>query len=382
MKWLLKKTKKLVRGTSTAVLVSAGLHILLLVFAASWVVFTVAQNKAAKFTPVQINRPKMNLQKLRVKVQESSKPRKSSERIVSSKRVATMPEMNLPQMTGMGGGLEKGIGGFELMGDLSQMTVFGAGRSVGNDLEGTFYYFPWDRSGNPIPSMTVSTEATDPQDFVSAIKDFLANNWSPRVWDRFYRAPAKLYATQLMVPPAKSYTAPQKFGIKEAADPDFKSCLWAVHYKGKIANKTGGTFRFWGFGDDLFYIRINGKVVLNASHADRSEYNPPDAWQSTAKEHRQYILGNSRARVGDWFTLEPGVPVDMEALMCEVPGGTFTMMLLVEEKGVEYKKNQEGMPILPIFKTMKTPEQLLDEIKYTLVPGQADLEGGPIFSAY
>jgi hypothetical protein len=119
------------------VLVSAGLHILLLVFATGWVVFTVAQNQAAKFTPVQINRPKMNLQKLRVKVQESSKPRKSSERIVSKGRSSSLPDMKLPEMSGMGASLERGLGGFEMMGDLSQMTIFGGGRSLGNDLEGS-----------------------------------------------------------------------------------------------------------------------------------------------------------------------------------------------------------------------------------------------------
>ncbi len=80
--------------------------------------------------------------------------------------------------------------------------------------------------------------------------------------------------------------------------------------------------------------------------------------------------------------MEPGVPVEMEALIAEVPGGVFSMLLLVEEFGVDYPENEKGDPILPIFKTMETPEHLIDEIEYTLIPGQATLDGGPIFSVY
>ncbi len=378
MKRLIQKTRGVIRGTSSAVLLSAGFHIILLLIASTVVVVKIVQRQDARFNSAQVNRPKMDLKKLRVKVKDSSKPRKAVERIVSSRARSSMPDIKLPAMTGMGAGLEKGIGGFDMMNDLSKMTLMGGGRSVGNDLAGTFYDLKRDRSGTPIPGMTVSEESTDPPGFTEALNRFLANNWSPKSLDKFYRGPVKLYATQFMVPPCKSYIAPPKFGIDE----DIQSCLWAVHYKGKIANKTGGKFRFWGFGDDVMLVRINGKVVLNASHQDRGNIKDPGDWQSTAKEHRQYILGSSRARVGDWFTLEPGVQVEMEVLFAEGPGGTFTMMLLVQEFGVDYQKNEEGMPILPIFKTMKTPEHLIDEIKYTLTPGQADLDKGPIFSVY
>jgi len=380
MKRLFRKTKGLIRGTSSAVILSIMIHGGLLLLATGLVVFHFVKPQDTKFVPKKIDRPQMQLKKLIVKVKETAKPRKTTQRITSSRRTTAMPDIQLPAMTDMGSNLGS-IGGFEMMADLSTMTILGGGRSVGNDLEGTFYYFRWGRNGNPIPGMTVSTDAFDPSAFVLAINNFLVD-WSPRVWDEFYRAPSKLYATQLMVPPAKSYTAPSKFGIKEASNPEFQSCLWAIHYKGKIANKLGGRFRFWGFGDDIFYIRLDGKIVLNASHSARDQYKDPDNWQSTAKETRQYILGSSRARIGDWFTLEPGVPIEMEALICEVPGGTFTMMLLVEEEGVDYPENEDGMPILPIFKTMVTPPHLIDEIKYLMVQGQADLEGGPIFSVY
>jgi hypothetical protein len=51
-------------------------------------------------------------------------------------------------------------------------------------------------------------------------------------------------------------------------------------------------------------------------------------------------------------------------------------------QGVEYPKNQEGGPILPVFKMAPIPEQMIDLIKYHSIEGDFDLEGGPIFNVY
>jgi hypothetical protein len=49
---------------------------------------------------------------------------------------------------------------------------------------------------------------------------------------------------------------------------------------------------------------------------------------------------------------------------------------------VEYPENKYGGPILPAFKTMPIPSHIIDEIEYVVIPGDTDLESGPIFSAY
>lgn len=381
MKRLLKKTRNLIRGTSTAVLISAGLHIALLIAAASWVVFTVAQNNAAKFTPVQIKRPAMNLQKLRVRVQESSKPRRSSEKIVSSsKRSTSMPELNLPKMGGMGGGLEKGLGGFQLMGDLSQMTIFGGNKSLGNDLEGTLYYLAWDRVGSKLGDY----EPVDGQvnaNYARILNSFLENNWSPSVFDKFWRSPKKLYATFFMLPPFVSNLANEKFGLP----PDTIGASYLIHYKGKIASKTGGKFRFWGGADDLIFVRINGKLVLDGRTANAvwtADWKTPENWKSSSPENHKYYFGGTVSSVGDWFELQPGVPVEMEVLFGEDQGGRTSCMLNIQQFGVEYPKNREGAPILPVFKTAPIPDHLIDEIEYGLIEGESDLTNGPVFNAY
>jgi len=378
MKKLVNKTKGLVRGTSTAVLLSVAIHAVLFFGAGVWVVFKFIDAKEAKFVPQKIDRPKMKLKKLRVKVKEQAKPRKTTQRIASSRKSADLPDIQLPEMTGMGAGLEGAIGGFDMMADLSKMTLMGGGKSVGNDLEGTFYDFSRDRSGNSsglMPQMHGSSA------YLEIVGSFLEDDWSPNAFSEFYRSPSKLYATQFLIPPTASVVGPLQFGI----DPDeikTGGALWVAHYKGKIAHKTGGTFRFRAFAEDMGYIRIGGELVWKCSAQERFDRLDPERWKSSSDENRMYGLGNGMARVGDWFTLEAGVPLEMELLTGEDIGGWYCCMILIEQQGVEYPENSEGGPVLPLFRTMETPEHLKDEIKYGTVEGDFTLEGGPIFSLY
>ena len=74
----------------------------------------------------------------------------------------------------------------------------------------------------------------------------------------------------------------------------------------------------------------------------------------------------------------------MEVLIGEIPGGAFYAMLCVQEEGVDYPERDiaTGGPLLPVFKTLETPDHLIDEMGYTLPEGHVDFYGGPIFSAY
>jgi hypothetical protein len=366
--------KGLIKGTPTAVLVSAAIHFLVILVAGSLVIFTIIDRKEQKFAPVEkIERPKMKLKKLRVKVKENSRPKRTTQRIVSKTRQA-MPDIQLPEMSGVGGSLADGIGGFEMMADMSKMTLMGSGQSIGNDLVGTFYDLKRLRSGADNPDINGTADHDDVvQRF---IKEF-SRTWDVSMFDKYYRAPTHLYATQFMVPPCPSRVGPSKFGIGD----DMIANYWVIIYSGKIGNNDGGRFRFWGVGDDAFLIRINGKLVFDGSWGPVSARNYSD-YVTPADENRVYECGNAHYRVGEWFELEPGEPVDMDLLISEVPGGTFSMMLFVQQEGVEYAETDDGAPILPIFKTMPTPPHLIDEIKYGTIPGRYDLEGGPLFGIY
>lgn len=376
MRKLLQKTRGLIRGTSSSVLLSIGIHILILLLAGGVVVFSILEKQDQKFVPINLSRPKIKLNKPRVKVQDS-KPHKSAERIMSTRKSSTMPEMQLPAMTGMGSGLGP-IGGFQMVADLSQMTLMGGGRSIGNDLVGTLYDLKRDRAGNYISGMQPSN--SENPNYASVVNEFMAKDWDPKVFDRFFRSPNNLYAIHFMFPPFASELALQLFGLEEGVE----AGCYAILYKGKIAHPKGGKFRFWGHGDDMLYVRVNKKLVLDAR--TRGGWNqmldPPQHWESTDPESRKYFMGIGRAVIGDWFELEPGIPVEMELYFGEDEGGRTAAMLNVQEFGVEYPKNVNGMPILPAFKTAPIPPHIVDEIKYMLIPGESDIEGGPIFSAY
>ncbi len=365
-----KKIKKPGQGTSSAVLISIAVHAIILLIAGGFVVVSVIKKPDKKFVPPPpIDRPKMDLKKPRMKVKKESKPRATTR--ISSKSVASMPDIQLPDISSAGSGLSGGVGGYELVPDVSEMSLFGGSSSVsvGNDFEGTFYSLQYDRRGK-------KANMSDPE-YINTVRRFVELDWNPYVFAPFYRAPQKLYTTQIFIPTISSEFGPSFFGIP--AGPEFDPVFWLVHYEGKIMRKEGGRFRFWGFGDDVLLVRVNGKVVLNASYGDfRTELCD---WEDHDEDYK-YYLGHAQAAVGDWFELEPGVPVEMEVLSGEIPGGQYCAYLVVEDEAEDYAENQQGMPILPIFKTAEIPDRVKDKIKYTLIPGEADLESELMFNVY
>ena len=218
MKKLFKKTKGLVKGTPVAVLVSIGIHGVLLFAALGWVVFTVVKKDEVAFVPVEkLDRPKMKLRKLRVKVKQNSKPKQSTQRIVT-KATRVISDIQLPEMSGVGEGLGDSIGGFSLMDDLSKMSLMGGGKSVGNDLVGTYYYLKQKRNGTPSGLSGQSGAADSGGAYMQLLQEFFKKGWDDSVFDPYWRAPTKLYATQMFVPPVPSTIAPEKFGDTRGYD--------------------------------------------------------------------------------------------------------------------------------------------------------------------
>lgn len=371
MKKLSSQIIKWIRGQSTAVLISIALHLLIAVLASVFVVFNIVKKPEKKFEPPPpVERPKMKLKKPRVKMKKQTQPR-VSQRIVA-KTVVNMPDIQLPDVSGVGTGMGKGVDGYELMPDMDSLSIFGGSKSLatGNEFEGTFYSFAYDRQGNE----STVTDSIYPQ----IIRRFIDANWNPFVFAPYYRSSQKLYTTQIFVPTTYSEFGPAAFGIPDG--PDFDPYLWCVHYKGKIAHKEGGTFRFWGFGDDVLIVRVNGEIVLDASYnVWRGEMTN---WQPSSKEDWKYYIGHAVAAVGTSFELEPGEPVEMEVLIGEIPGERFAAYLLIEDESADYDRNRDGLPILPVFKTAEIPDRVKDKIKYTLIPGEGDLDAELMFNVY
>jgi hypothetical protein len=370
MKRLFRKTKGLIRGAPTAVVLSAVIHLILISIAGGLVIFSVVQRQEKKFVPPPpVERPKIDLKKPRVRVKKTARP-KTSERIVS-KSTQVMPDVQLPEISSMSSGLGGGIGGFEMVPDPADMTLFGSKKSVsvGNDFEGTFYALGLDRQGRR-NNMTMDSYFSD------AMRRFYDSGWNPRSLSMFYRAPQKLYATFIYTPMTASEFVPRNFGIPD----DLYTFYWMVHYRGKIKSNEGGKFRFWGRAETLMAVRVDGEEVGHFGHEISAEQSSD--WRSTAEENRKYWRGHGPMAVGDWFELEPGKPVEMDVVVGNHNGAWTQHTLTVEEYGKEYPKNEDGAPILPVFKTAEIPDHLIDEIKYSMIDGEADLYSDLMFNVY
>jgi len=368
MKRQVKKSPKTGKGLPSAVLLSIAIHVGLFLLAGMLVVFTVVKKEEKKFEPPKaVERPKMKLKKPKVKIKKTSKP-KPTTRIVTKMNRASMPDIQLPEMSGMSDGLGGGIGGgFDMMPDIENVSVFGSGQTIGNDFEGTLYDLKRDRQGRNIPM--------GEDQFRVVLRKFVLSGWNPAKLGRYYRSPNKLYTTHFMMPPLPSPMAPDVFGV-----PEMKSYLFTMVYRGKLVSKEKITFRFWANGDAYMMIRVDGKeVFLDAWPGHLAFF---DWWQSSSADSLKYYLGNKQAAVGDWITLEAGKAVDMEVMFGEWRGGFLAAMLAVEVKGVEYEKNKQGAPLLPAFKTEEFSRDLLDEIRQYLTEDEVCLTNGPVFRDY
>ncbi len=367
----------LIKGVPVAVLVSALIHGAVILLAGGLIVFSVYQKAEKKFEPPPpVDRPKMELKKPKVKVSKRVRPRASTR--ITSKNLQGMAEVHLPEMSGMTEGLGSGIGGFELMPDPADMSLFGGKNSIaiGNDFEGTFYSLEMNRRGG--------FEGIGVDDMNRVIERFVESGWNTNVLAPYYRSLQKLYTTYIMIPPIPSEHGPAQFGIElsEQVSPAF----WVIHNKGKIANKEGGSFRFRGSGDNFLIVRVNKKIVLACGFArffaNEAGMRMAERWAPTDEASGKFLMGHGFATVGDWFDLEPGVAVEMEVLSGDYYGGWFKAMLVAEKKGVYYPKNEEGMPILPVFRTAEIPEKIKNQMKYLLTPNEVDLDSDLMFNVY
>jgi len=312
-----------------------------------------------------VEQPKMKLKKPKVKVKKSSKPRPPP-RIVTKVQKASMPDIQLPEMSGMANELAGGIGGFDVMPDLDKISVFGSGQTIGNDFVGEFYDFKRDWNGRDIPHSG--------DEYMDATRRFIKSGWKTSSVMRYYKSPKKRYATCFIVPPTLSAVVPAVFG-----EPDAEGTHWMTLYKGQLVHKEGITFRFMARGDGAMAVRVDGKFVLISGWLRKWDSN---LWNSVSADDLKYLMGNGWATAGDWITLEPGVSKDMELLMVE-GGGIGCFMLAIQEKGVEYEKRKVGTgPIFPAFKTAEPSRDLLDVIYRDLVPGEVSLTNGPVFCDY
>ena len=116
---------------SSAVMVSLGIHGILLVVALSFVAVKVIQKDDLSFEAKPVKRPRMQLKKLQVPVnikkKKTQKP-KLRKRIVVKPTLNKIPDIKMPEITGVKGGLGSagvGFGGGGLGFTMPEINIFG-----------------------------------------------------------------------------------------------------------------------------------------------------------------------------------------------------------------------------------------------------------------
>lgn len=372
VKRILKRTKGLIKGAPTAVLVSAAVHAAVILVAGGLVVFNVVKKQEKKFEPPPpVERPKMELKKPKVKIKKRARPKAS--RRIAAKSVQGMSQIQLPDSSSFGEGLGGGIGGFELMPDPSEMTLLGSSRTVaaGNDLEGTFYSLVLDRKGS-----RNQVSIGSPNAFGLIIRRFFESGWNPRSLSSYYRWPMKLYTSFIFLPLIPFEHVPRSFGIPD----EVETTVWIVHYKGKMMAHESGRYRFRGAGNFVLSVRLDGVEV---GHLGLFSLRPTITdWRPAAEQNEVYYMAKHDHYVGDWFELEEGKPVEMEVLIGDYNGADTMAALLIEKEGEFYPKAPDGAPIIPVFKTTEIPEHLKDEIRYLSIAEDQNLNSSMMFNVY
>ena len=289
-----------------------------------------------------------------------------------------IPTVDVPIGTAMEMDLGMGDGIGDELGDAGG--GMGSSAAGGSALEGTYYDFKQTKSGAQIGIKTDKfgnvQGAKSLNQLAVILGTFFQRNWSPQVFDRFYKAKTKLYASSFYVPTADGRYGPMAFNAADKIKPG----AWAAVYRGRVRAPFTGEFRFVGAGNHFISVRFNNKVVLEAGWSIPSYHranvaNPWGTWcgnlGTSAKYKADIKAGKSRGHrdykffpqpeISGWnnalggliggniIKVEAGKIYPIEILVCDPAGGTFGFALLTEEIGKT--KKVKGIPLLSIFRT-------------------------------
>ena len=182
-----------------------------------------------------------------------------------------------------------------------------------------------------------------PATYFSVLDEFISKGWDESLLDGYYRVSRPIYTTQIFVPEMNADQAPKAFGAEATVKPS----RWIIHYKGQVSPPEDGTYRFVGSSDDFIAVAVNGKTELVAPLRGNPEKSfPLTGWKSS--EPLGLKAADGELCSGDWVAMKVGVPIDLDVIIGERPGGRFNAFLMIEKQGGHYEMSGTH-PILPIF---------------------------------
>lgn len=305
-----------------------------------------------------------NQQKKRANVVRNNASRVAAKDVVSN---FTLPDpeasADMSALGALGAGGMGGLGGLGNGGGKGMGTGDGVGSGMGSGLgkggpsnpfgmsslaEGTgamvgmFYDLKQTKKGDPTDFKV--------EDSRQVIRKFIEDGWKEQDFEKFYRAKRKLYQTKFYIPFMEATAAPAAFNCEK----EVKPAQWVVVYRGVVTPPKTGKYRFVGIADDVMVVRFNGKYVFDYMNMTNKPGEPGIMNEPGSRYPYQKMMEKDKGRGaltrGPEFRAVAGNAYPMEVLMSELPGGLFSAMLLVEEDGEKYEKDETGSPILPIFR--------------------------------
>ena len=210
--------------------------------------------------------------------------------------------------------------------------LFGSAEASGGALVGILYDLKQDQARKPLK--------IDNKIYGEIVDEFVASKWDEQVLNRYFRAGRPLYTNKVFVPIIPASAGPKAFGVEKVVKPSY----WLIHYKGQVSAPSAGEWRFWGYGEEVCVVAINGRNVLVSNW--REITTPSVGWKSPEPIGLPAASGHLRA--GEWMTFKEGEVVDIDILIGERGGGVFGAFLLVQKKDDPYQRI-DGRPVLPIF---------------------------------
>jgi len=264
---------------------------------------------------------------------------------------------------GLGGGLGGGNGGGGGGG-------FGSTGARPGSLEGRLYDFKQKPDGTKI-----RYDLADRAEFVDRVVRLQRSNFSEASLKRHFQAPNSLFLSHLAIPLSDASSGPEFFGAKDTIAPSG----WLAHYQGKLRVAKSGTYRFAGLGDDYIGVFVNGRMRLAACWGDIQEMIDGRWEPSEPTGEFMSPFSGMRLVYGDWISLKAGEVIDFDLAIGERPGGKVGFVLMLEEKGADYRLASDGRPILPLFSTGPIPDEEKSRIISEFGSWEFDWDSSPVF---
>ncbi len=196
-----------------------------------------------------------------------------------------------------------------------------------------------------------------PGQYHQILGQFVKRGWDESILTAYYKYPTPLYASHILIPDMDAFAGPSSFH----AEKEVAASMWIVLYKVKRSPPQSGAYYFAGFADDILLVRVEGDTVLDGSITPVADGPPPHVpwpndWVDENRMGESYHYG--QLRESSRLALPGGLPVNIEVLIGEEPGGQFSASLFMLRDGVEYAKDAKGAPKLPLFQVGDQPVDL------------------------